>query len=159
MVNQRQLNGGEQGDGSGLDADKVDNRESSELGTSANGENIIDTPNGLRAIAPIYSSDISEIGEARVDYFNAGNTTIVNLTLDSNEKAVILDANCVGQSASLSLTVDGNSIPVSNFTGEDSGGDQVGGTAMPQVIAENNLVVKLDGSVVGGGVVYAVITQ
>ena len=34
MGNQRQLNGGKQGSGSGLDADQVDGKESTEVGKS-----------------------------------------------------------------------------------------------------------------------------
>ena len=45
MVNQRQLNGGEQGEGSGLDADTVDLKESRDLGNNIDGKSITKNQN------------------------------------------------------------------------------------------------------------------
>jgi len=56
--NERQLNNGEQGEGSGLNADKVDNSEGSELGNTIDGSSITENAQGeIQATQRIYKAD------------------------------------------------------------------------------------------------------
>lgn len=52
MVNQRMLNGGEQGDGSGLDADLTDGKEADDIGNSPDEETILFDENGDLQVSP-----------------------------------------------------------------------------------------------------------
>jgi hypothetical protein len=148
------------GDGSVNDAQTLQGNQPSDLGNSLDNNTIIEDSNGdIRSFGLVHSSDVGNIVSAAASTFSS-NIKVVDISLASNEKGVLLGAEMTGGSAD--IRVDGNPISASSMLMDGNAIEE--STGAYSVVFDNSLFIKAihdgqSGVDVGGMVNYLVITQ